>query len=133
MDVSLRPEVREWLNQESARTGVAPEELAARRIEAQWATATQFPALSSEESTLLAEINTGFPPSFWQRYRQLIALREAETLSPQEQAELISLSDTVEEKNLQRVHRLLALAQLRHVSLESLIADLGLAPVSVGS
>ena len=131
MEVTLRPEVVEWLQHESSRTGVPPEDLVARRIETQWATAARFPVLSEKETDLLAQINEGLPPAFWEPYRALIQRRDAGVLTSAEQATLIALSDEVEEKNLRRTQCLIALAQMRRTSLEDLIAELGLTPAPV--
>jgi hypothetical protein len=80
---------------------------------------------------LLSKINEGLPSTFWQRYRALITRREEGTLSEAEQEELVSMSDQVEEKNLHRTEHLLALAELRGISLTEVVEQLGLRPESV--
>src|SRR5256885_2256807 len=64
------------------------------------------------------------------RRSALIAKRQAETLTPDEQQELITLSDQIEAANVQRVEALAELARLRNTTLSALILDLGLKPVA---
>ena len=62
--------------------------------------------VEAAEAELLKEISQGFPETFWQRYRDLIARRQAGTLTQREQAELIGLSDQAEERTLRRTQAL---------------------------
>jgi hypothetical protein len=78
------------------------------------------------ETELLREINRGLSPGDWQRYRELIAKRRAETLSPSEQNALIALSDALEAINVRRVECLVELARLRNMPLETLMDQLGI-------
>lgn len=53
--------------------------------------ASKVPSVRAQrDSELLEEINRGFPQDVWARYRELIARRQAETLSSEEHAELIA-------------------------------------------
>lgn len=88
--------------------------------------------LSPEEVHLFSKINLGISPHKWERYHEQVARRKAETLTPDEQIELIALSDHNEEVNAQRIGYLAELARLRNTSLEALIRELGLTPTSDG-
>jgi hypothetical protein len=90
--------------------------------------ASRPPMLAPSESELLQKINVGLPRSVRVRYKQLIAKRRAETLTPQEYAELLRLGGQVEEYDAQRITWLADLAQLRGVSLEELMDTLDLWP-----
>ncbi|MCW5850462.1 MAG: STAS/SEC14 domain-containing protein [Anaerolineae bacterium] len=90
------------------------------------------PALSKAESDLLLKINEGIPKDLWDRYHTLILKRDDETLGPDEYAELLTLSDQVEEYNAQRIGYLVELARLRGVSLDKLMSDLGIHPINHG-
>lgn len=61
------------------------------------------PARPLSEAELLARINRGFPEAFWERYRQLIAKRRAETMTPEEQQEAIHMSDQLEAWRVERL------------------------------
>ena len=84
------------------------------------------PCLNETETRLLEQINTGLPQEAWQCYHALLAKRQAEQLTPEEHAALIALSDQIEAFNVRRIESLVALAHLRHTSLEALIHQLGI-------
>lgn len=84
------------------------------------------PHLSPQESDLLREINTGLPETTWQRHHLLEKKRMEETLTAQEQSELIQLNDRIEEDNARRLGRLAELAQLRQTTLDSVMKSLGI-------
>ena len=89
--------------------------------------------VEAAEAELLKEISQGFPETFWQRYRDLIARRQAGTLTQREQAELIGLSDQAEERTLRRMQALVELAQRRGVPFEHLLHEMGIRPTPVGT
>lgn len=80
------------------------------------------------DSELLQRINREMPESFWDRYYNLSQKRDVENLSEEERAELIALSDRLEEQSGDRLLWLSALALRRGVSLERLLNDLGIQP-----
>ncbi len=82
------------------------------------------------ESELLEEINRGFPEEVWARYRELVAQRQAETLSGEEHAELIALIDQIELANAHRIKCLAELADLRQVPLRDLMTKMGIGPTA---
>ena len=82
--------------------------------------------LREAEARLLQQINEGLPPEMWRRYNELIAKRQAETLTPDEHATLIALSDQIEDLNVRRVESLAELARLRQTSLSELMRQLGI-------
>lgn len=73
----------------------------------------------------------GISDEEWATYKHLIGLRRAERLTEQAHQELIALGDKIEQANAQRLEYLLALSQLRGISLQKLMADLGIKPVEV--
>jgi hypothetical protein len=83
------------------------------------------------ESALLKHINLAVTAAEWADYRHLIALRQAETISELEYARLIALGDKIEAANVQRLKYLVKLAQLRQVSLQKVMHDLGIKPVEL--
>lgn len=84
------------------------------------------PHLGTDESALLRRINRGLSPSAQQRNDELVARRQAETLTAEEYEELIALSDEQEMIAADRVAALADLARLRQVSLGALTETLGL-------
>ena len=83
------------------------------------------------ETELLQKINLGITltEAEWLTYRRLVALRKAELLTEIEHKKLIHLSKKIEEANTERLIYLVALSKLRNVTLDKVMADLGLFPV----
>ena len=78
--------------------------------------------------TITVEINLSLLQIQWERYDQLVGKRQAETLTPEELDELISLSDQIEAANVRCVKYLAELARLRNTSVSVLITELGIRP-----
>ncbi len=90
----------------------------------------QAPSLPQTESELLLKINQGLPSKEQKRYDELIAKRQAESLTPDEYDELLRMTDRVEELEARRIECLADLARLRQTTLVSLMDDLGIRPPS---
>lgn len=84
----------------------------------------QSPSLLRTEAELLQRINRALPREIQRRYDTLSEKRKAETLTPQEYEELLTLTNQVEAFEAQRVAYLGELAQLRQVSLSELLGQL---------
>ena len=84
------------------------------------------PRLSQRESELLTKINRGLPINVQTRLNALIAKRQAETLTPNEHKELLRLIERSEKAEAARVEALARLAQLRSISLTTLMHNLGI-------
>ena len=82
--------------------------------------------MPKDETELLQQINRGLPADIRQRYDALNAKLHDETITPQEHAELLALIDRVELADAERMQRLIALARLRGVSVDTLIEQLGI-------
>ena len=81
-------------------------------------------SLSPGESALLLKINTGLGAETQARYDQLIAKRRSETLTTDEYAELLRLTQQAEQIDGQRVEALVELAKLRNVPLKTVMQQL---------
>ena len=127
--IDLGPELEGELRDQAAREGLdaggfilntVRERLRQRRPAA--------PRLSKKETELLLKINAGLPEETWRRHRALDKKRRAETLTPEEHAELLELNDRIEEDGVQRIGCVAELAQLRGKTLEEMMQSLGLGP-----
>ena len=90
------------------------------------------PVLSQKEADLLEKIYTKLPSSTTERYDLLTEKRRAETISPEEYDELLGLVQTVEQYNVQRLKLIVELADLRKVTAQQLMKQLGLMPLYNG-
>ena len=88
--------------------------------------AGRHPQLPAAEAALLQQINQGLPEDLRRRYQHLRSLRQQQTLTPDEHAELLRLTDEVEQREAHRAAALTALAQQRRVTLTELIHSLGI-------
>ncbi|MGE3540239.1 MAG: hypothetical protein AB7N91_22720 [Candidatus Tectimicrobiota bacterium] len=84
------------------------------------------PSVPRDETALLQQINGGLPADIRQRYAVLNARLHEETITPEEHAELLTLIDRLELADAERMRGVIALAQLRGVSVDTLIEQLGL-------
>ena len=79
------------------------------------------PVLPRREAELLLKVNqSALPANLQARCDELVAIRQAETLTPGEREELIHLTDQLEELNVHRLEYLAELARLRQTSLPAL-------------
>jgi N-acetylmuramoyl-L-alanine amidase len=134
--IELAPELENQIKQAAAKVGLSPDayilESVTQRLQLTKPRPSSVKRLSKREAALLQKINQSLSQIQWQRYRALISKRQAETLTPEEQAELISLSDQLEEANVKRIEYLAQLAVLRKTTVPALIQELGLKPVTHG-
>ena len=84
--------------------------------------------LSRSETALLLQINADIPADIRGRFDELIAKRQKEAITPAELAELIQITDRIEQHDAQRLAALDALAHLRQVTLFDLMDSLGIPP-----
>ncbi len=86
--------------------------------------------VSETEADLLQQINLGLSEETWQRYYQLRNKLQDETLLPDEQQALVSITTQIEAANVGRIEALMKLAELRNTTLDALMDELGLRPPS---
>jgi hypothetical protein len=89
-------------------------------------TARSAGVLPQGEAELLLRINEVPDPEVARRYDHLIERRRAETLTPEEHAELLALTARMEALDGRRLEALAELAQKRGVTLRTLMQELGL-------
>ena len=86
------------------------------------------PSMPKNEADLLQKINQGPSPEVRRRYEGLTAKLRADTIMPEEHQELLQLIDQIELADAERIQHLIALAQLRQVSVDALMHQLGIRP-----
>ncbi len=89
------------------------------------------PSRALTETELLTRINRGFPETFWNRFRDLVAKLKSGSLTLEEQKELISHTDQTENRDAERLVYLLELSKRRGMTVPALMEQLGLRPVSL--
>ena len=84
------------------------------------------PILSEDESALFAVINRALPETERSRLAELGELRADEALTPDEHCELLEIQQRLEELHAARVRALAQLAQMRGLTLTTLMEQLGI-------
>ncbi len=87
--------------------------------------------LSTQETTLLLQINHALPEELHQEFLVLRDRRDAETITEAENAHLSDVSDRIEILAAERADALVELANLRQVTLTKLMDDLGICGAGV--
>ncbi len=85
--------------------------------------------LPQAESVLLGNVYQHLPDDIEQRYEVLSEKRQAQTIQPDEYTELLKLVDIVEKYNVQRLQYIVELANLRKMTVQDLMQQLGLMPL----
>lgn len=124
--ITLPHELETQVHHAAQRAGVATNTYVANLLQRHLSQASI--ALPAREAELLQQINLGLPEPTWQRYRQLREKLHDATLQPDEQKELIAITDQIEQANVQRLEALIELAQLRNTTLDQLMDELGVRP-----
>ena len=86
------------------------------------------PSLSSEETELLKQINRTLPDEIEVRHSELQEKIHEESITPTEYEELMGLLPVIEQADVERLEALIALSQIRQVSLPNLMEQLGIKP-----
>ncbi|MCC6724710.1 MAG: STAS/SEC14 domain-containing protein [Saprospiraceae bacterium] len=90
------------------------------------------PSLAKREAELLLKISEGYPVELRKKYDALASKMQDKTISPDEHREILNLTDRMEALDAKRLELLLELAQLRNISLDQLLSQLGLPPHAHG-
>ncbi len=123
--LDLKPGLEAALRDQAEREGVDLGTLAIRALEQTFKVETST-AGASREDELLLSISKGTDEAIWNRYHALSAKRDAETLTPGEHQELITLSQSIEAADVARLGYMAELAKLRGISLRELRAQVGI-------
>jgi hypothetical protein len=83
-------------------------------------------APQSEEVILLKKIKAMIPLSVVKRFKELQTKQQNNTISEKEYAEIIVITDFIEEKSAERVVLLAELAKIRQISLTELVKQIHL-------
>jgi hypothetical protein len=82
--------------------------------------------VSGDEASLLVRINRALPVELQHRFDELVAARDAETLTAQEHDELLQLTDDIERFEAARAEALGELAGLRCTTVADVMRSLGI-------
>lgn len=86
--------------------------------------------LPKREADLIRRINEGVPNEIQSRYRFLLTKAQEETLNEDEHEEMLTLVPIVESKDVKRLEYLVELSQIRGITVDDLMKQLGITPPS---
>ncbi len=86
--------------------------------------------LSQSETSLLLQVNEGVSTNIRQRFNELVAKRQAETITPAELDELKMITYEFEQYDARRLAALDTLARLQRMPLTDLMDSLGIPPLT---
>ncbi|NJM49088.1 MAG: hypothetical protein HC860_25385 [Alkalinema sp. RU_4_3] len=81
------------------------------------------PAISPQEASLIAIIERRLPPETQTRLNTLRQRLTDETITEDEHQELLTFIDPIEQMDAERVEAMIQLAQLRQVSLNTIVQE----------
>lgn len=84
---------------------------------------------TGQEAELLQIVRSRLPIAFQRHYHELMQKRKAEMQNEEENQELLSLTNEAEAFNTRQLKALVALAEMRHTHLETLMYDLSFAKI----
>ena len=132
LTINLPTTVEQQFRQEAATNGLSLDNYLLRLLQQAANISRKQPESQQlSESDLLKKINLDISDAEWTHYRHLIGLLRAETITKKEQGTLIALGDKIEIANAKRVKYLFELAELRDISVEKLMKNLGIAPIEI--
>jgi len=127
--LQLSSELEQQLRTEAARHGINPDRYILNALQERLQDSSRPKAsLPKAEADLLQQINLGLSVERWEEYHSLLAKRRAETLTADDHAKLIAISDQIEQANVQRVSALVTLAEMQGTDLSTLMRSLGISP-----
>jgi hypothetical protein len=124
--IAIPPKLEQRLRDEAARHGVSVEEYITQMLITSQPDASGPDIHSMTEDQLLQRVHLNILPADMEEYHRLIVLRKAERLSPADYEKLLSLTNRIEVAHAERMKYVAALARLRGIPLEKLIAELGI-------
>jgi hypothetical protein len=140
LNIEITSDLEHQLQQAADQAGISPDAYVLRLLERNLVNslggdiaATESPRenrLNHHESELFQTINHSLANIDWQHYETLLTKRDAQTLSANEQTELIAMSDQIELANGDRIQALAELAKIRNTNIQALMIELDLKPIT---
>ena len=130
LTLALPAALEQRIRDRAAQLGGDPETMIANLVRDHFTAVVDSPfvPLTEEETNWFKQVNEVPSPGVRERWRELDQLRQSEQLDQEQQAEMTRLYDQIETNHARRIEAAAELAKLWHVSLDSVIDQLGLTP-----
>ena len=127
MPLTVPAESEALLYAEAKRTGVPPEVLLSRAVIASLSSSGFY---NDTEADLVRRATETLSDDFWNRYRELVKMRDEERLTEVDRGEYIALVRLSNEWNNRRLEAGIALSKKRGVPYEQVKEELQIQPVN---
>jgi hypothetical protein len=125
--LQINPSLERRLHQTALRKGVELSQFVIQFLEANFPEEKpKSKKISQKEIELLKKIELAIPIEMWERYHILRAKRQNETITSDEIAEYACINQQIETANVARLQTLIELSEIKKVSLDELMNELGL-------
>ena len=125
--IQVKPSIEDRLREIALKKGLKIDQFISQFLENNFADApTLQPSVSAREAVLLQKINLDITPETWHLYSILKEKFQNNTMTGAELTQLQKITEQVETANVKRIEVLGELAQIRNVSLDVVMAQLGL-------
>ena len=125
--IQVKPLIENRLREIALKKGLKIDQFISQFLENNFSDAPfSQPSVSAREAALLQQVNLGIAPETWQLYAILKEKFQNNTMTSAELTQLQKITEQVEGANVKRIEALGELAQIRNVSLDAVMAQLGL-------
>lgn len=125
--IQVKPSIENRLREIALKKGLKIDQFISQFLENNFSDAPFLqPSVSAREAVLLQRVNLDIAPETWQLYTILKEKFQNNTMTSAELTQLQKITAQVEAANVKRIEVLGELAQIRNVSLDVVMAQLGL-------
>ena len=125
--IQVKPSIENRLREIALKKGLRIDQFISQFLESNFSDAPLLqPSVSAREAVLLQRVNLDIAPETWQLYTILKEKFQNNTMTSAELTQLQKITAQVEAANVKRIEVLGELAQIRNVSLDVVMAQLGL-------
>ena len=125
--IQVKPSIENRLREIALKKGLKIDQFISQFLENNFSDGSfSQPSVSAREAALLQQVNLGIAPETWQLYAILKEKFQDNTIASVELTQLQKITEQVEGANVKRIEALGELAQIRNVSLDVVMAQLGL-------
>jgi hypothetical protein len=133
MHIELPEAIAEQVREAANNDGLDTDSFVLKIVEERLHQESNISPTQKTDAELIQFITRGFTESFWQRYAELRQKLKAEIITEIEHEELLSLSDEKEIYDAKRLKYLIELSQRRQTSVENLMQEMGIRPLSLAA
>lgn len=126
VNIAIPPSLEQQLRNDAARQGISFEQYVAQVFMTGIAGSVSHDEKDLSEDELLQRVQLNVQPGELEEYYRLVESRKSGNLTKQEYEDLLALTNRIEMAHAERMKYVVALANLRGISLEKAMHDLNI-------